>query len=147
MNTVEKNAAIEVDRLAQHMAEVNSISYQEALKKVKAQHPKLFARYNGFVEPGAKPYGQLTRQEKAMLQLVNDSTTTERFAAHTVDVYARCLAGIDDSGPLPQGCSASYQAAVQKVLRASPSLAAAYHTGRIDSADWSLLEILLSSVT
>jgi hypothetical protein len=79
--------------------------------------------------------------------LVNDSTTTKRFAAHTVDAYARCLAGIDDSGPLPQGCSASYQAAVQKVLRASPSLAAAYHTGRIDSADWSLLELLLSSVT
>ena len=81
-----------------------------------------------------------------MLELVNDSTTTKRFAAHTVDAYAKCLAGIDDSGPLPQGCSASYQAAVQKVLRASPSLAAAYHTGRIDSADWSLLELLLSSV-
>src|SRR5262245_16699261 len=116
MNTVEKNAAIEVDRLAQHMAEVNSISYQEALKKVKAQHPKLFARYNGFAESGAKPYGQLTRQEKAMLELVNDTSTTKRFAAHTVDVYARCLAGIDDSGPLPQGCAASYQAAGPKVL-------------------------------
>src|SRR5262245_21239323 len=144
MNTVEKNEAIQIDRLSQHMADVNSISYQEALKKVKAQHAQLWARYNGFVEPGAKPYGQLTRQEKAMLELVNDSATTKRFAAHTVDAYAKCLAGIDDSGPLPQGCSASYQAAVQKVLRASPSLAAAYHTGRIDSADWSLLELLLS---
>ena len=82
-----------------------------------------------------------------MLELVSDSTKTKRLAAHTVDVYAKCWAGIDDSGPLPQGCSASYQAAVQKVLRASPSLAAAYHTGRIDSADWSLLELLLSSVT
>ncbi len=147
MNSVEKNAAIEVDKLAKHMAEVNSISYQEALKKVKAQHPKLFARYNGFAESDAKPYGQLTRQQKAMLALVSDSTKTKRLAAHTVDVYAKCWAGIDDSGPLPQGCSASYQAAVQKVLRASPSLAAAYHTGRIDSADWSLLELLLSSVT
>src|SRR5215813_2111474 len=109
MNTVEKNAAIEVDRLAQHMAEVNSISYQEALKKVKAQHPKVFARYNGFVEPVAKPYGQLTRQEKAMLELVNDSTTTKRFAAHTADVYAKCSGAIHDSGRLPQGCAASYQ--------------------------------------
>src|SRR5215813_13241299 len=96
MNNEERTAGFELDRLAQHMAEVNSISYQEALKKVKAQHPKLFARYNGFVESGAKPYGQLTRQEKAMLELVNDSTTTKRFAAHTVDVYAKCLAGIDD---------------------------------------------------
>jgi hypothetical protein len=103
MNTIEKNAAIEVDRLAQHMAKVNSISYQEALKKVKAQQPKLFARYNGFVEPGAKAYGQLTGQEKAMLELVSDSTKTKRLAAHTVDVYAKCWAGIDDSGPLPQG--------------------------------------------
>jgi hypothetical protein len=57
MNTVEKNAAIEVDKLAQHMAEIDGISYQEALKKVSAQHPKLWASYAGFVEPGAKPYG------------------------------------------------------------------------------------------
>jgi hypothetical protein len=114
---------------------------------VKAQHPKLWARYNGFVESGAKPYGQLTGQQKAMLELVNDSPRTKRLAAHTVDVYARCWVGIDDIGPIPQECLASYQAAVQKVLRASPNLAAAYHTGRIDSADWSLLELLVSSVT
>src|SRR5262249_514337 len=37
-----------------------------------------------------------------MLELVNDSTTTKRFAAHTVDAYARCLAGIDDR-PAPAG--------------------------------------------
>jgi hypothetical protein len=59
MNTEEKNAAIEVDKLAKHMAEVNTISYQRALQEVKAQHPKLWARYSGFVEPDAKPYGQL----------------------------------------------------------------------------------------
>jgi hypothetical protein len=53
MNTVEKNAAIELDKLARHKAEIDGISYQEALKKVSAQHPKLWARYNGFVEPGA----------------------------------------------------------------------------------------------
>jgi hypothetical protein len=135
MNTVQKNAAIEVDKLAQRMAEIDGISYQEALKKVSAQHPKLWASYAGFVELGAKPYGQLTGQQKVMLQLVSDSTKTKRLAAHTVDVYAKCWAGIDDSGPIPQECLASYQAAVQKVLRASPSLAAAYHTGRIDSAD------------
>jgi hypothetical protein len=114
---------------------------------VKAQHPELWVRYNGFVEPGAKRYGQLTGQQKAMLELVSDSTKTKRLAAHTVDVYARCWAGIDDSGPLPQECLASYQAAVQKVLRASPSLAAAYHSGRIDSTDWTLLELLVSSAT
>jgi hypothetical protein len=57
MNTVEKNAAIEVDKLAQRMAEIDGISYQEALKKMRTQHPKLWARYNGFVGPGAKPYG------------------------------------------------------------------------------------------
>jgi hypothetical protein len=147
MNTQERNAAIEVDKLAQHMAEVNRISYQEALKKVGAQHPELWAIYNGFVQPGAKPYGQLTGQQKAMLDLVNDSTKTKRLAAQTVDVYAKCWVGIDDSSPIPQECLASYQAAVQKVLRASPSLAAAYHSGRIDSADWSLLELLVSSVT
>jgi hypothetical protein len=82
-----------------------------------------------------------------MLELVTDSTKTKRLAAQTVDVYAKCWVGIDDNGPIPQECLASYQAAVQKVLRASPSLAAAYHTGRIDSADWSLLELLVSSVT
>jgi hypothetical protein len=122
MNTVEKNAAIEVDRLAQNMTEVNRISYKDALKKVSAQHPKLWARYNGFVEPGTKPYGQLTGQQKAMLELVTDSTKTKRLAALTVDVYAKCWVGIDDSGPIPQECLASYKAAVQKVLRASPSL-------------------------
>jgi hypothetical protein len=121
------------------MAEIDGISYQEALKNVKAQHPKLFATYNGFVEPGAKPYGQLTGQEKAMLELASDSTKTKRLAAHTVDIYAKCWAGIDDNGPLPQECLASYQAAVQKVLRASPSLGAAYNSGRIDSGDWELL--------
>jgi hypothetical protein len=147
MNTVEKNAAIEVDKLAQHMAEIDGISYQEALKQVKAQHPQLWASYAGFVEPGAKPYGQLTEHQKAMRELVSDSTKTKRLAAHTVDIYAKCWAGIDDNGPLPQECLASYQAAVHKVLRASPSLADAYHTGRIDSADWSLLELLVSSVT
>jgi hypothetical protein len=147
MNTVEKNAAIEVDKLAKHMTEVNGISYQEALKKVSAQHPKLWARYSGLVEPGAKPYGQLTGRQKAMLELVSDSPKTKRLAAQTVDVYARCWVGIDDSGPIPQKCLASYQAAVQKVLRASPNLAAAYHSGRIDSADWSLLKLLLSSAT
>jgi len=77
-----------------------------------------------------------------MLELVSDSTKTKRLAAQTVDVY-----GIDDSGPIPQECLASYQAAVQKVLRASPNLAAAYHSGRIDSADWSLVQLLLSSAT
>jgi hypothetical protein len=82
-----------------------------------------------------------------MLELVNDSTKTKRLATHTVDVYAKYLAGIDDGGPIPQECLASYQAAVQKVLRASPSLAAAYHSGTIDSADWSLLEFLVPSVT
>ena len=107
------------------MAEIDGISYQEALKKVSAQHPKLWASYAGFVELGAKPYGQLTGQQKVMLQLVSDSTKTKRLAAHTVDVYAKCWAGIDDSGPIPQECLASYQAAVQKVLRASPNLAAA----------------------
>jgi hypothetical protein len=147
MNNEERNAGFELDALAKHMTEVNKISYQEALKKVSAQHPKLWAQYNGFVEPGAKPYGQLTGPEKAMLELVNDSKEPKRLATHTDDVYAKYLAGIDDSGPLPQECLASYQAAVQKVLRASPSLAAAYHSGRIDSADWSLLELLVSSVT
>ena len=147
MNTIERNAAIEVDALAKHMTEVNRISYQEALKKVSAQHPKLWARYNGFAETGAKPYGQLTGRQKVMLELVSDSTKTKRLAAHTVDVYARCWVGIDDSGPIPQECLASYQAAVQKVLRASPNLAAAYHSGRIDSADWSLLVLLVSSAT
>jgi hypothetical protein len=147
MNTEERNAGFEVDKLAQHMAEIGGISYQEALKKVRAQHPKLWARYNGFAEPGAKPYGQLTGQQKAMLELVNDSPKTKRLAAQTVDVYARCWVGIDDNGPIPQECLASYQAAVQKVLRASPSLAAAYHSGRIDSADWSLVQLLLSSAT
>jgi hypothetical protein len=147
MNTIERNAATEVNKLAQHMAETDKISYQEALKKVSAQHPKLWARYSGFVEPDAKPYGQLTGPEKAMRELVNNSTKTKRLAAHTVDVYAKCWAGIDDSGPLPQECLASYQAAVQKVLRASPNLAAAYDSGRIDSADWSLLALLVSSVS
>jgi hypothetical protein len=147
MNTVEKNAAIEVDKLAKHTAEIDGISYQEALKKVKAQHPKLRAIYNGFVQPGTKPYGQLTGQQKVMLELVSDSTKTKRLAAQTVDLYARCWVGIDDSGPIPQECLASYQAAVQKVLRASPSLAAAYHSGRIDSTDWSLLELLVPSAT
>ena len=147
MNTEERNAAIEVDKLAKHMAETEEICYQEALKKVGAQHPKLWARYNGFVEPGAKPYGQLTGPQKAMRELVNDSTKTKRLAAHTIDIYAKCWAGIDDIGPIPQECLASYQAAVQKVLRASPSLAAAYHSGRIDSADWSLLGLLVSSAT
>ena len=147
MNTEERNAAIEVDKLARHMAEAETISYQQALRKVGAQHPKLWARYNGFVEPDAKPYGQLTGQQKVMLELVSDSTKTKRLAAQTVDLYARCWVGIDDSGPIPQECLASYQAAVQKVLRASPNLAAAYQSGRIDSADWSLLELLVSSVT
>jgi hypothetical protein len=147
MNMVERNAAIEVDKLAQNMAEAGGISYKDALQEVSAQHPKLWALYNGFAEPGAKPYGQLRVQQKAMRELVNDSTKTKRLAAHTVDVYARCWVGIDDSGPIPQECLASYQAAVQKVLRASPNLAAAYHSGRIDSADWSLLELLVSSVT
>jgi hypothetical protein len=147
MNTEERNAAIEVDKLAQHMAEIDGISYLEALQEVKAQHPKLWAMYNGFVEPDAKPYGQLTGRQKAMLELVNDSAKTKHLAARTVDVYAKCWAGIDDSGPIPQECLASYQAAVQKVLRASPSLGAAYNSGRIDSADWSLLELLVSSVT
>jgi hypothetical protein len=86
-------------------------------------------------------------REKAMGELVNDSAKTKRLAVQTVDVYAKCWVGIEDSGPIPQECLASYQAAVQKVLRASPSLAAAYHSGRIDSADWSLLELLVSSVT
>jgi hypothetical protein len=147
MNTIERNAAIEVDKLAKHMAETHGISYQEALKKVSAQQPKLWARYNGFVEPNAKPYGQLTWPERVMRELVNDSTKTKRLAAHTVDVYAKCWAGIDDSGPLPQECVASYQAAVQKVLRASPSLAAVYQSGTIDSADWTLLELLVPSVS
>ena len=147
MNTVERNAAIELDKLAQQMAEIGGISYKQALQEVKAQHPKLWSLYNGFAEPGAKPYGQLTGRQKAMLELVNDSTKTKRLAAQTVDVYAKCWVGIDDSGPIPQECLASYQAAVQKVLRASPSLAAAYHSGRIDSADWSLLGLLVSSVS
>jgi len=64
MNTLEKNAAIEVDKLAQHMTEVNRISYKHALQEVKAQHPKLWSLYNGFAEPGAKPYGQLTGRQK-----------------------------------------------------------------------------------
>jgi hypothetical protein len=51
MNTIERNAAIEVNKLAKHTAETRGISYQEALKKVSAQHPKLWARYSGFVEP------------------------------------------------------------------------------------------------
>jgi hypothetical protein len=147
MNTEERNAAFELDKLAQHTAEIDGISYKEALQEVKAQHPKLWAMYSGVVEPDAKPYGQLTGREKAMGELVNDSAKTKRLAAHTVDLYARCWAGIDDNGPLPQECLALYQAAVQKVLRASPSLAAAYHSGRIDSANWSLLELLVSSVT
>jgi hypothetical protein len=145
MNTVEKNAAIEVDKLAQHLTEADGISYQEALKKVSALHPKLWASYNGFAESGAKPYGQLTGRQRAMLELVSDSAKTKRLAAHTVDVYAKCWVGIDDSGPIPQECLASYHAAVQKVLRASPSLAAAYHSGTIDSADLTLLELLVSS--
>jgi hypothetical protein len=78
---------------------------------------------------------------------VNDSIKTKRLAAQTVDVYAKCWVGIDDSGPIPQECLPSYKAAAQKVLRASPSLAAAYYSGRIDSADWSLLELLVSSAT
>jgi hypothetical protein len=41
MNMVEKNAAIEVDKLAKHTAEIDGISYKQALKKVSAQHPKL----------------------------------------------------------------------------------------------------------
>src|SRR4029450_3371510 len=142
MNTIERNAAIEVDKLAKHTAEVNRISYKHALQEVKAQDPKLWARYNGFAETSTKPYGQLTGRQKAMLELVNDSTKTKRLAAQTVDVYAKGWGGIDDSGPIPQECLASYNAAVQKVLRASPSLAAAYHSGRIDSADWSLLGLL-----
>jgi hypothetical protein len=64
MNTVEKNAAIEVDKLAQHMAESGGISYKDALQEVKAQHLKLWSLYNGFVEPGAKPCGQLTVAKK-----------------------------------------------------------------------------------
>jgi hypothetical protein len=147
MNTIERNAAIEVDALAKHMTEVNRISYKDALQEVKAQHPKLWSLYNGFAEPGAKPYGQLTGRQKAMRELVNDSIKTKRLAAQTVDVYAKCWVGIDDSGPIPQECLPSYKAAAQKVLRASPSLAAAYYSGRIDSADWSLLELLVSSAT
>jgi hypothetical protein len=96
---------------------------------VKAQHPELWARYSGIVEPDAKTYGRLTGLDKKMLELVNDSTKTKRLATHAVDVYAKCWAGIDDSGPMPQECLASYQAAVQKVLRASPNLAAAYQSG------------------
>jgi hypothetical protein len=147
MNTIERNAAIEVNKLAQHMAETDGISYQEALKKVSAQHPKLWARYSGFVEPDAKPYGQLTGPEKAMRELINNSTKTKRLAAHTVDVPAKCLAGIDDSGPIPQKCFASYQIAVHQVLRSNPNLAAAYDSGRINSADWTLLELLVPSVS
>ena len=64
MNTEERNAGFEVDKLAQHMAEIDGISYKQALQEVKAQHPKLWARYNGFVGPGAKPYGQLTGGKK-----------------------------------------------------------------------------------
>jgi hypothetical protein len=33
MNMVEKNAAIEVDKLAKHTAEIDGISYKQALKK------------------------------------------------------------------------------------------------------------------
>ena len=77
MNNEERNAGFELDALAKHMTEVNRISYQEALKKVSAQHPKLWAQYNGFVEPGAKRHGQLTGPQKAMLELVNDSTATK----------------------------------------------------------------------
>jgi hypothetical protein len=89
MNNEERNAGFELDKLTKHMAEIDGISYQEALKQVSTQHPKLWARYNGFLEPGAKPYGQLTGQQKAMLELVNDSTKTKRLAAQTVDVYAK----------------------------------------------------------
>jgi hypothetical protein len=56
-----------------------------------------------------------------MLELVNDSKETKRLATHTVDVYAKYLAGIDDSGPIPQECLESYQTAVQQVLRANPN--------------------------
>jgi hypothetical protein len=103
MNNQERNAGFELDKLAQHMAKAETISYGQALKKVSAQHPKLWASYAGFVEPGAKPYGQLTGRQKAMLELVNDSTKTKRLAAQTVDVYSKCWVGIDDSRPDPAG--------------------------------------------
>lgn len=146
MNSIQKNAAIEVERKTQNYKESHHVNYKIALVKVLEANPELKRRYDSGNTADVKSYADtLTAAQRAMVLLVNDPERTRFLASSVLNHLAH--QHIDrNRGDIAANPAAAYRRALSAVRQQYPSLGIAAESGFIADTDFQLLALLIPAV-
>jgi len=147
MNSVEKNAANEIESKVRTYMAKHGVDYEMAYRKVIQANRELVRRYNDHygetVDVKKLGADTLTTAQREMAGLLADPEKTQTLAGYVIDHLAKRK--LTNVGGLANPVEA-YRRALVEVRKENPSLDRAAEDGFIAATDFELLAMLVPSI-